>query len=376
MTSISPGTDLNQLGGDVLTITGSGFDKDMTKVAIAFSDATKCDVTSAAATEIKCLVSGFKKEGLNTASPYAATVTVNAVANSDKSVQLKSSKQSGQTISPSSASPVLATVITVTLESTYPGDMSDKENFSAKLIKDGDATVTRPLYVKAVDAAKKTVTIKFPGAESGIYYIALEGKGVGRIDKTPLKLTVEGRVTGVAPLKGSYLGGTLVTIDGVNFSTNKLDNPVKVGNFWCLVQTTTVKQITCRVSETKMTATGSAQVSTFLRTSEEAVKDISTAYDFSTPAATITALTAAFDAATNTQILTLAGSGFTTEHAKIELWIDGKKQTSVSATETEAKFTMVDLDKDSKNVVEIYFPDGYPTGYDTIKTVSVTPNMV
>ena len=45
-------------------------------------------------------------------------------------------------------------------------------------------------------------------------------------------------MTGVTPLTGSYLGGTLVTIDGVNFSTDPLDIPVKVGNSWCLVQTT------------------------------------------------------------------------------------------------------------------------------------------
>jgi len=324
VTSISPSTNLNQLGGDELTIIGTGFDKNMAKVAIAFSDTTKCDIKSSTDTTIKCIVSGFDKSKLNTDQAYPATVTVNTVANSDKGVNLKSTKQSGQTISPSSVSPVLSSVLTVTLESGYPGDMSKKENFEAKLIKDGDPTVTRPLYVKSIDAATKTIKIKFPGAESGIYYIALEGKGVGRIDQTPLKLTVEGRVTGVSPLTGSYLGGTLITIDGVNFSTNKLDNPVKAGNYWCLVQTTKVDQITCRVSETKATKTSTGKVSTFLRTSEEAVADISTTYEFSTPAATVTGLTAAYDGATKTQVLTLAGSGFTTEHAKIELWIDGK----------------------------------------------------
>lgn len=53
--------------------------------------------------------------------------------------------------------------------------------------------------------------------------------------------------------------------------------------------------------------------------------DISTTYEFSTPAAAYTSLAVAFDAATNTQVITLAGTGFTLEHAKIELWIDGKK---------------------------------------------------
>ena len=116
--------------------------------------------------------------------------------------------------------------------------MSVKENFSAKLLLESDTTVTRPLYVKAVDATAKTVTVKFPGADSGIYLIALESTDIGRIEETALRLTVEGKVTGITPLTGSYLGGTHVTIDGVNFSNDPLDNPVKAGNSWCDVLTT------------------------------------------------------------------------------------------------------------------------------------------
>merc|ERR1711893_251305 len=37
---------------------------------------------------------------------------------------------------------------------------------------------------------------------------------------------------------------------------------------------------------------------------------------------------------------------------------------------------MTHLDSDSANVVTIYFPDGYPAGYDTVTTVAVTPNLV
>ena len=120
-------------------------------------------------------------------------------------------------------------------------------DFTATLLNKDDAADTKALFVMAVDASAKTVTVKFPGANSGSYYIALIGEGVGRIDHLPLELTVEGRVTGISPATGSYLGGTLVTIDGVNFSNDPLDNPVKVGDHWCLVQTTSPTQITCRV---------------------------------------------------------------------------------------------------------------------------------
>ena len=56
---------------------------------------------------------------------------------------------------------------------------------------------------------------------------------------SPLTLTVESTVTGISHTSGSLLGGTLLTIDGTNFSNDPLDNPVKVGDYHCLVEFTT-----------------------------------------------------------------------------------------------------------------------------------------
>lgn len=44
-----------------------------------------------------------------------------------------------------------------------------------------------------------------------------------------------GKVTGFTPATVSVHGGSLVTIDGLNFSDDPLDNPVKVGDHYCLV---------------------------------------------------------------------------------------------------------------------------------------------
>ena len=90
----------------------------------------------------------------------------------------------------------------------------------------------------SVDDATKEIKIKFPGAESGLYNIFLNGRGVGRIDQIPLELTVTSEINGISPMTGSVSGGTLVTIDGINFSDDLLDNPVMVGSYWCFVQTT------------------------------------------------------------------------------------------------------------------------------------------
>lgn len=60
VSSISPNTNLNMLGGDVITITGTGFDSDTSATTVKFTeDSTNCDIESATPTEIKCKVAGF-----------------------------------------------------------------------------------------------------------------------------------------------------------------------------------------------------------------------------------------------------------------------------------------------------------------------------
>ena len=340
ITSITPNSALNQLGGDILNIVGTGFDPDFSKTTIMFSDNTACDIFFASASSIKCVVSGFDASTLNTANPYTVTVTVNAITNDSQTVMILDSKQSGQTVSPNSVSPVLAANLTITLEPTYPEPLTSKDDFTATLISRDDATFFRPLYVMAVDDATKTIVIKFPGAESGNYNIALVGKVVGRIDKTPLAITVTSQVTAISSNTGSLHGGQLMTIDGINFSTDKYDNPVKVGDFWCLVQTTSKTQITCRIMETGLTEIVTVQTLVFLRTSEEAVALVPTVYDYSEPLSVITDMTSAFDAATNKQVITLTGTGFPTDASTVELFIDDVKQTTLSTAVTTATFSI------------------------------------
>lgn len=116
----------------------------------------------------------------------------------------------------------------------------------------------------------------------------------------------------------------------------------------------------------------------FLRTQEEAKIDsgVSNIFSLNAPVATVSGLTSAFDATTNTEVLTLAGTGLGTDISAIELYIDGVKQTCLTAADTTATFTLSGLTHESTNKVVIYFPDGNPTGYDTITSVTVTPALV
>jgi len=54
---------------------------------------------------------------------------VNEVTNTEMTVMLLTNKQSGQTVTPNSVSPVLATILTVTLEPTYPVTLESPSDF-------------------------------------------------------------------------------------------------------------------------------------------------------------------------------------------------------------------------------------------------------
>ena len=254
--------------------------------------------------------------------------------------------------------------------------MNSADDFTCELVSNLNVTDKRPLYVMSVDAAAKSVKVKFPGALSGVYTLNLVGKGVGRIDGTPLQLTAEAKVTAISQSSGSYLGGFSVTIDGTNFSDNKLDNPVKVGPYWCYVSATSATQIVCDVEATGATEISTVNVMTFLRTQEEAQNEVSNIFEFAEPLSTVSALTAAFDEATNTQVLTLTGTSMGTTPADIKMTVDGVELTTLTATDTEATFTLAGLKSESANKVEIRFPDGFPTGFDTVATIATTANLV
>jgi hypothetical protein len=74
----------------------------------------------------------------------------------------------------------------------------------------------------------------------------------------------------VSPLEGSKYGGAMITITGENFSNDIMDNPVKIGDQYCYVLTSSTTQITCRTDLLTTNALGNQMVIVFLKTSEEA----------------------------------------------------------------------------------------------------------
>ena len=344
-TGIRPSVGLNQNGGDLLTIGGTGFPTAASDAAVRFQDGTDCAVRSSTPTEITCVVAGFDQGRLDVGEPVQATVTVNAIADSVQRVRVGTVRLTANAVTPSSVSPVLKSDLTIALMSDYPETLR-VEDFSAELQLASDNSVTRPLYVKSVDNSAKTVTVKFPGAPSGSYVVQLTSATLGRIDKSNLALTTEAKVTGISPTQGSLLGGTLVTIDGANFSDERLDNPVMIGDSLCIVESTSARQIVCRVEPRRQAGQESSEetVSVLLKLGETARctgRAGGCTFTFAPPTAEVTSLTAAFDETTNTHVLTLEGSGFPSGNlGGIELFIDGFAQEPLSVSPTTATFTL------------------------------------
>jgi hypothetical protein len=136
------------------------------------------------------------------------------------------------------------------------------------LLKPDDEDFKKPLYVTKVDPFKKTIKVKFGGAESGKYKLVAATEKDGELSE--LDFEVVSDVTSVYPTSGSSSGGTLITIKGRNFSTDPLDNPVKVGNAKCIIESTKKTEIKCRIQKTVQEDLKTDKLIVFLKASEEA----------------------------------------------------------------------------------------------------------
>jgi hypothetical protein len=93
----------------------------------------------------------------------------------------------------------------------------------------------------SVDDSAKTIRAMFGGAYSGVFQMSIRHKNYGLLNTEGMILDVSSKVTRVSPVVGSIHGGTLITIEGSNFGTQRTDNPVQlsthggIGSIDCFV---------------------------------------------------------------------------------------------------------------------------------------------
>jgi hypothetical protein len=371
VSTITPASDVNYLGGDYMKIVGDSFGYQIDKIAVTYTDGTICDVIDVQMTFIICINRRFTS---TVTSTQYVTVSVNGLTDSTLTVAMLSQAEQSMSMSPTSASPVLKTELTVYLASSYP-DTLNKTDFNCTLLSHNDTSYSRMLYIMAADDAAKTLTIKFPGAVSGNYYLQISAAQHGRIDSDLLQLHVHGSITSVSPLTGSKYGGALVTITGENFSNDPLDNPVKIGDNYCYVITTSTTQITCRTDLLSANTVGDQLVLVFLKTSEEAAtpNDDDINFTYANPSAEVTDIQVEFDSTQFKHRVVVTGTGF---DSSIELLVDGFQQTLESQTATTAYFTLSAMSTASTSNVVVYTSEGYPEGAEITHSLDVDPALM
>jgi len=117
----------------------------------------------------------------------------------------------------------------------------------------------------SVDDGAKTFTVKFNGAPPGDYYFAVSTSSTsayGRLSTSLISFKTSSTVTGFSPLGGSVLGGSVITITGTNFSTDKTEMAVKVGDQYCIIESINQSgtEIVCRIEQTGYAVTDAGNV--------------------------------------------------------------------------------------------------------------------
>jgi hypothetical protein len=155
-------------------------------------------------------------------------------------------------------------------------------------------------------------------------------------------VVTEAIVTSVSHNTGSSLGGTLLTISGINFSDDPLDNHVTVDGRACLVVTTNENTITCRTTREPATSrrlqsfedlidesimVSDGKIVVYLSTSEEAQWNtgVDNSWTFVDPVGKILTVLTGADASMNNmmQKATVTGTDFPSLSSQISLYING-----------------------------------------------------
>lgn len=289
-----------------------------------------------------------------------------AASDNSQSVTLRGAAEGAISVSPNTLNPVIKQDLTVQLGPLFPA-VTDLSAYSAEVIGVTDTTYRRVINIVSYNDADKTMTLKFNGAPSGDYLIEIRNDD-GSISGKRLTITTVIGLDTISPVTGSVLGGTLLTLTGAHYGRVATDNPVKVGDHYCIVESVMDTEIKCRITLDQPQVVASAEVIVFAKASEEMVCNIGggsgCVFDFVASTTTVNdSVTAAFDAASENIQLTVTGTGFPVgDLVGTELWIDGEKQETVDVTATSATFNLVNAKGTSSQNIQFYTAEGSPAG--------------
>jgi hypothetical protein len=386
ITGVEPIGDLNVLGGDNVTFTGTNFPHQIAEntVAIVLTTATKtsnCVVLATESTKMACQTDPFPDKTAAAATAVSIGVTINGAAVAvSQAGAIRGPPKTGSGLTPAYASPVLKTQLTIQLSADFPHTLA-RADFTVNATSTTKSSYVRYMNVIAVDDTAKTLKCMFGGADTGgtkeaNFQISIRHKTYGLLDTTGMILKVGAKVTSFTPTTGSIYGGTLLTITGENFAPKDIqDNPVQIsyngalGSTDCFLISTSTTEIKCRVDTKNMERKDAetAEMIVFLKTSEEA-KCVSPAckYTYTSSLPKVTSATAKWDETSKKWQLEVVGTSFVGTTANIEYYVDDVKQKVLSATATKVVFELQDLKDVKPTKFMLYFPVGVPAGHALI----------
>eukprot|EP00117_Sycon_ciliatum_P049916 scpid3685/ scgid35315/ len=231
----------------------------------------------------------------------------------------------------------------------------DDSELSVVLVNVDDSEKNKILNVESVDDSASTLVAAFGGAWSGTYDVKVISSSLGTFD-TSIQLDVSGTVSDFQPRTGSIYGGNKITVTGINFSANELDNPVNIAWDHCDVLSAEVDEIVARAP---LRSDPVEDTDNFfivgLKTSEEATC-VSCNYEYldsATPS--LSSVTQNYDVDTGIFTLTFAGSGFGSE---AEVFIDGVEQQIDTVSDTSVVATVTFLKSSTPSSVDFIAETG------------------
>ena len=268
ITSISP-TTASAMGNIDITIVGTGLSSN-TVVQINGND---CVISTATNQQIVCKVPANQdSDGAMQADTGTTTVALNTKTDTSSDFSYDTAITPTITaISPTSASPVLKTDLTI----TGTNFSSTKEDLLVRIEKTELYNGKKIIYdCNIITSTETSITCRLPGGYSGANTIVVFKKTIGDSlpDADANVLTYEITFTSISPTSGSLNGGTLLTITGQNFSTIKTENVVltdKDSQLYCDIESATITEIKCRTRKPKTTLTGPNNVIVYGRIIEE-----------------------------------------------------------------------------------------------------------
>lgn len=298
-------------GGFALTINGGGFNAD-TVVTI---DAITCEITSVTYDTITCVA-----PSLNTYSSKALVVKVPSNGNnleakcSDPllSCSIRYAQASTPTVTSVTPDSVSGSSTMLTIVGTLFGTTS-----SGVTVTIGGA----PCTVSSVTDTQIQCTVGTVPVGSQDVSVVVDGVGKAT---TAIKVQSEAVLTSISPNTGSTNGGTLVTIAGNGFVTNK--TTVTIGGNACDLKTVTSTSIECATPA----GTGAATVAVV----SNGVTYASLTYTYDSSATpTITSISPA--SGNPGQTLTITGTGFVSGMVKVAVGDTDCTVTSSTSTQIE-----------------------------------------